>query len=150
MPGKVNPVISESVTMVAAQVIGNDATISFCGAAGSLLELNVMMPVAAYDLLQSIALLATSARNLALQSVDGIVATDNGPALVERGLMITTALAPRIGYDAAAAVAKEAHASGRTIREVARERTDLSDDELAELLDPEAMTRPGLGTAAGG
>jgi fumarate hydratase class II len=150
MPGKVNPVISESVTMVAAQVIGNDATISFCGAAGSLLELNVMMPVAAYDLLQSIALLATSARNLAVQSVDGIVATDNGPALVERGLMITTALAPRIGYDAAAAIAKEAHASGRTIREVARERSGLSDDELAELLDPEAMTRPGLGTAAGG
>jgi fumarate hydratase class II len=109
-----------------------------------------MMPVAAYDLLQSIALLATSARNLAVQSVDGIVATDNGPALVERGLMITTALAPRIGYDAAAAIAKEAHASGRTIREVARERSGLSDDELAELLDPEAMTRPGLGTAAGG
>jgi fumarate hydratase class II len=150
MPGKVNPVISESVTMVAAQVIGNDATISFCGAAGSLLELNVMMPVAAYDLLQSIALLATSARNLAVQSVDGIVATSNGPDLVERGLMITTALAPRIGYDAAGAIAKEALASGRTIREVARERTSLSDEELAELLDPEAMTRPGLGTAAGG
>ena len=150
MPGKVNPVICESVTMVAAQVIGNSATITFCGAAGSLLELNVMMPVAAYDLLQSIAILAASARNLAVQCVDGIVATRNGPDLVERGLMTTTALAPRIGYDAAAALAKEAHASGRTIREVARDRTDLSDEELDALLDPEAMTQPGRGAGGAG
>jgi len=150
MPGKVNPVICESVTMVAAQVIGNSATITFCGAAGSLLELNVMMPVAAYDLLQSIAILAASARNLAVQCVDGIVPTRNGPDLVERGLMTTTALAPRIGYDAAAALAKEAHASGRTIREVARDRTDLSDEELDALLDPEAMTQPGRGAGGAG
>jgi fumarate hydratase class II len=151
MPGKVNPVIAESVTMVAAQVLGNDAVIAFSGAAGSLLELNVMMPVAAYNLLQSISLLAASARNLATQCIDGITATGNGPALVERGLMLTTALAPRIGYDAAAAIAKEAYASGRTVREVARERSGLSDDELDRLLDPEAMTKPGLvsGPAAG-
>jgi fumarate hydratase class II len=150
MPGKVNPVICESVTMVAAQVIGHDATITFCGAAGSLLELNVMMPVAAYDLLDAVSLLAAASQNLAVQCVDGIAATGNGPALVERGLMTTTALAPRIGYDAAAAIAKEAFTSGRTIREVARERTDLSEDELKSLLDPEAMTVPGRGAAASG
>jgi fumarate hydratase, class II len=150
MPGKVNPVICESVTMVAAQVIGNDATIAFCAAAGSLLELNVMMPVAAYDLLQSAALLASSARNLATQCVDGITATENGPAMVERGLMLSTALAPRIGYDAAAAIAKEAYETGRSVREVARERSGLDEEELARLLDPEAMTRPGLETGAGG
>jgi fumarate hydratase, class II len=150
MPGKVNPVICESVTMVAAQVIGNDATIAFCAAAGSLLELNVMMPVAAYDLLQSAALLAASARNLATQCVDGITATENGPAMVERGLMLCTALAPRIGYDAAAAIAKEAYETGRTVREVARERSGLDEEELTRLLDAEAMTRPGLDTGAGG
>ncbi len=150
MPGKVNPVICESVTMVAAQVIGNDATVAFCGAAGSLLELNVMMPVAAYDLLQSASLLAASARNLATQCVDGITATENGPAMVERGLMLCTALAPVIGYDAAAAIAKEAYATGRTVREVARERTDLDEAELTRLLDAEAMTHPGRGGPAGG
>ena len=150
MPGKVNPVICESVTMVAAQVIGNDATVAFAGAAGSLLELNVMMPVAAYALLQSASLLGASARNLAVQCVDGITATDRGPALVERGLMLTTGLAPRIGYDAAAAIAKEAYASGRTVREVARERSDLTEAELDALLDPYAMTRPGRGVVAGG
>jgi fumarate hydratase class II len=148
MPGKVNPVIVESVTMVAAQVIGNDATVAFAGAAGSYLELNVMMPVAAYNLLQSISLLANSARNLATQCVDGLRATDRGPAAVERGLMTGTGLAPRIGYDATAAIAKEAYATGRTVREVARERTDLTEEELTELLDPEAMTEPGR--AAGG
>ena len=151
MPGKVNPVIVESVTMVAAQVIGNDATVAFAGAAGSYLELNVMMPVAAYNLLQSISILATSSRNLAAQCVDGLRATSNGPDAVERGLMTTTGLAPRIGYDAAAAIAKEAYASGRTIREVAREKTDLSEDELTTLLDPEAMTMPGRpGSGAAG
>ena len=142
MPGKVNPVICESVTMVAAQVLGNDATVAFAGAAGSLLELNVMMPVAAYNLLQSISLLSASAVNLAEQCVDGIEATDRGPRLLEEGLMIGTALAPRIGYDAAAAIAKEAFRSGRTIREVARERTDLSEEELDELLYPARMTEP--------
>jgi fumarate hydratase, class II len=150
MPGKVNPVISESVTMVVAKVVGNDATIAFGGAAGSYFELNLMMPVVAYSLLQEVTLLANSARNLAVQCVDGIEATDNGPRLVERGLMICTALAPRIGYDAAAAIAKQAYASGRTVREVARETTELSEAELDELLDPEKMTEPGLGSGAGG
>jgi fumarate hydratase class II len=142
MPGKVNPVIIESLTMVAAKVLGNDATVAFAGAAGSLLELNVMMPVAAHDILESVAILAAAAGNVATQAVAGITATENGPALVERGLMTCTGLAPRIGYDAAAAIAKEAFASGRTVREVARERTSLTEAELAELLDPVAMTEP--------
>ncbi len=150
MPGKVNPVICESVTMVAAQVIGNDATIAFCAAAGSLLELNVMMPVAAYDLLQSATLLAASATNLATQCVDGITATENGPAMVERGLMLCTALAPVIGYDATAAIAKEAYNTGRTVREVARERSGLDEAELTRLLDAEAMTHPGRDTGPSG
>ena len=150
MPGKVNPVIFESATMVAAQVIGDDAIVSFSGAAGSLLELNVMMPVAAHALLESISLLAASARNVAERGVDGITATDNGPALVARGLMLATALAPLIGYDAAAAIAKEAYASGRTIRDVALERTSLGEQELDAVLDPEGMTKPGRAVAAGG
>ena len=150
MPGKVNPVICESVTMVAARVLGDDTTVSFGGAAGSLFELNVMMPVVAHSLLQAVHVLATSARNLAVQCVDGIEATERGPALVEQGLMICTALAPRIGYDAAAAIAKEAYASGRTVREVAREKTDLSEADLAELLDPVKMTEPGLGAGPAG
>ncbi len=143
MPGKVNPVIVESLTMVVARVIGNDATIAF-SQTGSLLELNVMMPVTAAALLESIALLAASARNFADRSVAGITATDRGPALVEQGLMLATALAPEIGYDAAAALAKEAFKTGRTIRELATER-GIAPDRLDELLDPAAMTAPGLG-----
>jgi fumarate hydratase class II len=143
MPGKVNPVILESMMMVSAKVMGNDATVTFAGATGSLLELNVMMPVVAHCLLESVSILATAATNMAQQAVDGITATENGPALVERGLMTCTGLVPRIGYDAAAAIAKEALATGRTVREVARDKTDLTEDDLSELLDPEAMTEPG-------
>ena len=150
MPGKVNPVICESVTMASAQVVGIDATIAFAGAGGSVLELNVMMPVVAYGILQAIHILASSARNLAERCVDGIEATERGPELVERGLMTTTALAPRIGYDAAAAIAKKAFATGRTIREVAREETSLSEEELAELLDPARMTEPSLDAIGSG
>jgi fumarate hydratase, class II len=149
MPGKVNPVIAESVCMVAAQVIGNDATVALGGLAGSNFELNTMMPVVAYNLLQSIALLATSARNFAHQCIDGLEATSKGPDSVERGLMLATALAPAIGYEQAAAIAKTAAASGSTIREAAREQTDLSEEELDRLLDPAAMTEPG-NTAGGG
>ena len=150
MPGKVNPVIAESVTMVAAQVLGNDVTINVAGGSGNF-ELNVMMPVAAYNLLQSIAILATASTNFAAQTIEGLVATDRGPAMVEQGLAIGTALAPRLGYDAAAEIAKVAAKSGRTIREVARERTELSDEELDRLLDPAGMTEPGttLGPAGG-
>ena len=150
MPGKVNPVIAESVAMVSAQVIGNDVTINTAGASGNF-ELNVMLPVAAYNLLQSISLLATSAENFAVQCIDGLKATDQGPAMVEKGLAIGTALAPRIGYDAAADIAKEAAKSGRTIREVATDMTDLSAEELDQLLDPSGMTEPGttLGPSGG-
>jgi fumarate hydratase, class II len=150
MPGKVNPVIAESVAMVSAQVIGNDVTVNVAGASGNF-ELNVMMPVAAYNLLQSISILATSADNFAVQAIEGLKATDQGPAMVEKGLAIGTALAPRIGYDAAADIAKEAAKSGRTIREVATEMTDLSSEELDQLLDPATMTEPGttLGPSGG-
>jgi fumarate hydratase class II len=143
MPGKVNPVIAESLTMVCAQVIGNDTTITIAGQSGNF-ELNVMMPVAAYNLLQSISLLARATTNFVEQCVDGIQATSTGPEMVERGLAICTALAPIVGYDAAAEIAKEAARSGRTVREVARERTSLGEAELGDVLDPAKMTEPGL------
>jgi fumarate hydratase class II len=149
MPGKVNPVIAESVTMVAAQVMGNDVTINIAGQSGNF-ELNVMMPVAVYNLLQSIEVLATSCENFAVQCIDGLQATDRGPEMVERGLMIGTALAPIVGYDAAANIAKTAAKTGKTIREVAREMTDLSDAELDRVLDPALMTEPGTTIAGGG
>jgi fumarate hydratase class II len=148
MPGKVNPVIVESLTMVVARVVGNDATVSF-GQTGSFLELNVMLPVTAVALLESIELLAAAARNFADRAVTGLTATERGPALVEQGLMLATALAPEIGYDAAAALAKEAFKTGRTIRDLAAER-GIAPDRLDQLLDPAAMTEPGLGTGAGG
>jgi fumarate hydratase class II len=150
MPGKVNPVIAESVTMVCAQVMGNHTTITVAGQAGNF-EINVMMPVTAYNLLQSINLLATSAHNFTEQCIKGIKATKRGPEMVERGLAICTSLAPVIGYDAAANIAKEAAKTGRTIREVAREKTDLSEADLERILDPASMTKPGLeGSPAGG
>jgi fumarate hydratase class II len=149
MPGKVNPVIVESLTMVVARILGNDATVAF-GQTGSFLELNVMMPVTAVALLESIALLAAAARNFAERAVTGLTATDRGPALVEQGLMLATALAPEIGYDAAAALAKDAFKTGRTIRELAVER-GIAPGRLDVLLDLEKMTEAGLnGGAAGG
>jgi fumarate hydratase class II len=111
MPGKVNPVICESVLMVCMQVIGNDAAIAVGGQSGNF-EINLTMPIVAYDLLQSIAILAHASRNLATQCVDGLKATEKGPEMVERGLAICTSLAPIIGYDAAAAIAKEAGYGG--------------------------------------
>jgi fumarate hydratase class II len=148
MPGKVNPVIIESLTMVVARVVGNDATIGFAQT-GSFLELNVMLPVTAVTLLESIALLGASARNVADRAVRGLTATDRGPALVEQGLMLATALVPEIGYDAVATLAKDAFKSGRTIRELATER-GIAADRLDELLDPAAMTEPGLGGGSAG
>jgi len=139
MPGKVNPVIAESAAMVSAQVIGNDATVALAGASGNF-ELNVMLPVIAHNLLQSIELLATTADNFTDQLVVGLTATERGPELVERGLMLATALAPEIGYDKAADLSKKAYKEGRTIREVAREETELSEEELDRLLDARKMT----------
>jgi fumarate hydratase class II len=129
-------------------VIGNDATVAF-GQTGSLLELNVMLPVTAVATLESISLLAASARNFRVRLVDGLAATDRGPQLVEQGLMLATALAPVIGYDEAARLAKAALASGRTIRELALER-GMAAAEVDRLLDPAAMTEPGLGSRAAG
>ena len=149
MPGKVNPVITESVIQVVAQVIGNDAAVALAGQ-GGYFELNMMFPVAAYNILQSTSLLAASTRNFSRQCVTGLIATTAGPDLVEKGLMLGTALAPAIGYDKAAAIAKAAAKDGRTIREVAREESGLSDEELDKLLKPEEMTEPGLGKGAGG
>ena len=149
MPGKVNPVIPESVCQVAAQVMGNHTTVTVAGQSGNF-EINVMMPVIAYNLLQSINLLGTAAKNLDLQCVRGIKATSQGPDMIEKGLMLGTALAPVVGYDAAAGIAKEAAKSGRTIREVAREKTDLSDADLDRILDPAPMTEPGFEGAGGG
>jgi len=144
MPGKVNPVIIESVTMVVAKVLGNDQTIAIAAQSGSIFELNLMMPVAAYSLLESIALLSSAAQNLAQQCIVGIKATGRGPHMVEQGLMLATALVPAIGYDAAAKIAKDALATGRTIREVAQEQTKITPDELEHLLDPARMTEPGV------
>ena len=143
MPGKVNPVIPESVLQVAARVIGNDATVTVCGQGGNF-ELNVMMPIAGYCLMQSIDILAAATDNFVRRCVDGLIATGHGPELVEKGLGLATALAPFIGYDAAAELAREAHRSGKTIREVARQRTHLTDEQLAEILDPSRMTTSGL------
>jgi fumarate hydratase class II len=149
MPGKVNPVIAESATMVSAQVIGNDATIAIAGQSGNF-ELNVMMPVAAHNLLESIDLLASSCRNFARQCVSGLKATSKGPDMVERGLAICTALAPIIGYDAAAAIAHEAAETGETIREVAQRNTELSKEELDRVLEPLSMTEPNPNLLGGG
>jgi fumarate hydratase class II len=144
MPGKVNPVIPESVLMVCAQVVGNDATIALAGMSG-VFELNVMMPVIAYDLLQSIEILAAAARLLAERCIDGIEPRrERAAELVEMSFALVTSLAPRIGYDAAAAIAKEAAATGRTVREVARGKNVLPADELDRVLDPRAMTEGGI------
>ncbi|MEX0783348.1 MAG: class II fumarate hydratase [Dehalococcoidia bacterium] len=139
MPGKVNPVIPEMVVQVAAQVVGNDATIVMCGQWG-FFELNTMMPVAAYNLLQSIDLLSNAATAFAEKCVDGLVATENGPRMVEEGLSIATPLANVIGYDRTAELANEAFRTRRTIRDVAREQTDLSDADLERILNPRRMT----------
>jgi fumarate hydratase, class II len=136
MPGKVNPVIAESALMVCAQVIGYDATIAWCGAAGNF-ELNVMMPVIAYDLLQSIELLASASRNLETKLIAGLEADRaRATSLVEQSLAMVTVLAPVIGYDKAAAISKEAYASGRTVRAVALEKSGLIEARLNELLNP--------------
>ena len=149
MPGKVNPVIAEALIQTCAQVCGNDLTVNLGGQWGYF-ELNTMMPVMAYNLLQSISLLAAASGNFSDQCVAGLLATERGPQMVEAGLMLTTALAPAIGYDKAAEIAKEAAKSGRTIAQVAREQTSLSEEELKKLLDPMAMTKPGASVGGGG
>ena len=144
MPGKVNPVIPEAAAMVAAQVIGNDATITVGGQAGNF-QLNVMLPVIAHNLLQSIEILGNIARLLADKAIAGFtVNTDRLSDALERNPILVTALNPVIGYELGAATAKKAYAEGRPIREMAAEMTDLSDEDLARLLDPLALTRGGI------
>jgi fumarate hydratase, class II len=142
MPGKVNPVIAESVLQVAAQVIGNDLTITLAGQAGNF-ELNVMMPVMGYNLFQSISLLARAAGNFSSRCIEGLEADAvRCSAMIERSLAMCTALAPEIGYDAAAKIAKEAYETGKTVREIAKTKRLLPEARLNELLDPWRMTEP--------
>jgi len=144
MPGKVNPVIPEAVAMVAAQVIGNDATIAIGGQSGNF-QLNVMLPVVSYNLLQSIELLANASTCLADKAIAGFrVNAANINRALDRNPILVTALNPVIGYELGAAVAKKAYAEGRPVKDVAREMTDLTDTELDRLLDPAALTEGGI------
>lgn len=144
MPGKVNPVIEESLTMVCAQVIGNDTTITVAGQSGNF-ELNVMLPLVAHNLLQSITILANAVKNFADRSVKGLkVREENIREMVGKNPILVTALNPLIGYDKAAKIAKKAYAENRAVLEVARELTDLSEEELSKALDPMNMTKGGF------
>jgi fumarate hydratase, class II len=152
MPGKVNPVIPEATTMVAAQVIGNDTAITVAGQSGNF-QLNVMLPLIAYNLLHSIEILGNAARALADRAIAGF--TVNRERLAEaldRNPILVTALNPVIGYEKGAAIAKKAYAAGRPVLEVAQEMTDLPREKLRELLDPAELTRGGIkgGTSGGG
>src|SRR6266567_1190567 len=149
MPGKVNPVIVESMTMVVARVLGNDATVLVAGQAGSLFELNVMMPVAGVAMLESITLLAAATRNFSERCVEGLQATDRGPELVERSPMLAPALNPVIGSDEAGKLAKESMRTGRSIRQLARGR-GVNERQLNKVLDLGKMTKPGLEGPGGG
>jgi fumarate hydratase, class II len=144
MPGKVNPVIAESVLMAAAQVIGNDLTVTLAGQSG-VFELNIMMPVMADNILESIRLLTASAVNLTDRCIDGIQANvERCNEMVEKSLAMCTALAPEIGYDAATAIAKESYKTGKTVREIAVAKKVMPPKRLKEVLDPMGMTKPGI------
>ena len=149
MPGKVNPVIPEATMMVAAQVMGNDVTIGIGGSRGNF-QLNVMMPVIARNLLESIIILGNVSRLLADKAIAGFVVNDDRTGgLVDKNPILVTALNAVIGYDLGAKIAKRAYAEGRTLKEVALEMTSLSEAELEKLLDPRPMTEGGI-TAGGG
>jgi len=144
MPGKVNPVMCESVLQVAAHVIGCDATITICGQAGNF-ELNVMMPIMTLRLLEAITFSASVVRAFTEKCVAGIEANrERCEEMVEKSLAMVTALAPVIGYDAAAKIAKESFTSGKTVREVAKAHKVLPEDKLKKILDPWHMTKPGI------
>jgi fumarate hydratase class II len=144
MPGKVNPVMTESVMQVAAQVIGNDAAITWAGANGNF-ELNVMMPVLAHNLIESAELIGSVADAFREKCVVGIKANEARAAmLLDQNISIVTALAPKVGYDKAAEIAKKAFATGRGVREVALEVTGLPAAELDRLLDLYPMTEGGI------
>ena len=144
MPGKVNPVIPEAVAMVAAQVIGNDTTITIAGQSGNF-QLNVMLPVIGYNLLQSIELLSNASRQLADKAIAGF--TVNSAQIkqaLDRNPILVTALNRVIGYEKGAAIAKKAYAEGRSVIDVASEMTDLTEAELKQLLNPEKLTQGGI------
>ena len=142
MPGKVNPTQCESLTMVCAQVFGNDVTVNISGASGHL-ELNVFKPVIAYNNLQSIRLLADAARSFADQCVVGIAANQQRiDELMRSSLMLVTALTPHIGYDAAAKIAKEAHAEGITLEAAGIALGLLTEEQFEQWVKPEEMTHP--------
>ncbi len=144
MPGKVNPVIPEMTLMVAAQVVGNHQTVTLGGLSGNF-ELNVMMPVIAYNLLQSVELLTAAGNLLVDRCISGITANrERCEELVERSLAMVTALAPKIGYDRAAEIAKEAVATGKTVRQLCLEKQVLPPEELAIVLDARAQTEGGI------
>jgi fumarate hydratase class II len=143
MPGKVNPVMCEMLIQVCAQVIGNDTAITL-GCRESYFELNVGMPLMTHNLLESIRLLSSGVRVFTDRCVSGIEANGQRCAeLIEGSLAMCTSLAPKIGYDKAAAIAKEAFSSGKTVRQVAKDKKVLSDAELSKTLDPWSMTEPG-------
>lgn len=145
MPGKINPVIAEATMMVCAQVMGNDTTITIAAQLGNF-ELNVMLPVIAHNLLESITLLSTTCTVLADKAIAGFTVNEDHIAeLVEKNPIMVTALNPVIGYDAAAKIAKQAYADGRRVKDVAGEMTDLSSEELDRILDPVALADPHSG-----
>lgn len=144
MPGKINPVIPEATMMVAAQVIGNDATIAICAQHGNF-ELNVMLPILAHNLLESIEILANISNVLADKTIAGFtIKTDHMAGLVDKNPILVTALNSIIGYETGARIAKTAYAEGRSVKEVAAELTDLSPEELDRLLDPAELAVPGI------
>jgi fumarate hydratase class II len=150
MPGKVNPVICESMMQVCAQVFGNDTAVYWGGASGNL-ELNVMMPVMAHNILESIRLLANVIRIFEDKCIRGIVANRaRCGELVECSMAMVTGLVPMIGYDRAAEIAKESAETGKTVRAICLERHVLAEAELMRALDPVEMTKPGGAGSAGG
>ena len=150
MPGKVNPVMAECLNMICFQVFGNDLTVAMAAEAGQL-QLNVMMPAIAYNLPQSIEILTNGCKAFDERCVRGLEPDEEMLRFwLERNTMLATALAPRIGYVAAAEIAKEAVRTGETIPVVARRLTDLTDEELAAALDPAPMTEAGVRAGGGG
>jgi fumarate hydratase class II len=150
MPGKVNPVIPEAVAMVCAQVIGHHAAITIAGQSGNF-QLNVMLPLIAHDLLESLRLVGNACRLLADKAIAGFKVRHAGiDAALARNPILVTALNPVIGYEAAAKIAKRAYAENRPVFEVAMEMTDLGEKKLRKLLDPMALTKGGIGAGPGG
>jgi fumarate hydratase class II len=146
MPGKVNPVMCEMVIQVGAQVAGNEATVAFSATQG-FLELNTMLPVVAHNLLESTEILSSASRVFSRRCISGLEANaDACGKNIEQSLAMCTALAPTIGYDAAAEIAKDAYETARTVREVAIEKSGLSRQQIEHLLDPQSQTEPGLGS----